>query len=297
MSLAVANAVKARFTGTLRWAVLTFALCASISQPAMASRGEGLGTGRRLADEVPPELAAVAVDEHLGAPVDPSLSFRAEDGSIVRLGDLLTGDIPTLVTLNYFTCETLCSFQLNAVLEGLKQLDWVAGKEFRVVTVSIDPKEDAALARTKKASYLEALGKGDVEWRFLTGEQASIEALASTLGFGYSYDERSGQYAHPAVIMVLSPEGNVARYLYGISYTAMDIKFALMEAAAGRVGSPAEKLVLSCFQYDESSGRYTPFAFGIMRLGGLATVLVMGLVGVVLWRRELFSRGDGSVSR
>lgn len=259
-------------------------------------QAEGLQPGGLPASVVPQELTEVAVDEHLGAPIDPDLQFRAEDGSAVRIGDLVQGDVPTLITLNYFTCETLCSVQLNAVLDGLKALDWVPGENFRVVTVSIDPTEGPELAATKRESYLDALGKGDVDWRFLTGEQDAITSLADTVGFRYRYDERSGQYAHPAVIAFISPEGSVARYLYGVQYPPMDLKFALMEAAAGRVGSPVEKLVLSCFQYDESVGQYTPFAFGIMRLGGVATMLGLGLFGFVLWRRELTSRGDGSAS-
>lgn len=258
---------------------------------------ESLRQGGMPAAQMPSELAAVDVEEHLDAAVDPKLVFRSDSGAEVTMGDLLVGDVPTLLTLNYFTCETLCSLQLNAVLEGLKALDWTPGEEFRVVTVSIDPKEDVALAASKKAAYLTSLGKGDnVEWHFLTGEQDAISSLAETVGFRYSYDAKTGQYAHPAVIAFISPEGKVARYVYGVRYTAMDLKFALMEAAAGRVGSPAERLILSCFRYDESVGKYTPFAFGIMRLGGVVTMAFLGLAGIVLWRREWMTRGDRSES-
>ncbi len=257
---------------------------------------EGLAPGGRPAADMPEELAAVAVDEHLGQQVDMSLQFRSHTGETVRFGDLVGGDIPTLLTLNYYTCETLCSLQLNAVLDGLKELDWVPGNQFRVVTVSIDPNEDAALAQSKRKSYLEALGKGEAEWHFLTGDAESIASLADTVGFRYSFDKASGQFAHPAVISFLSPEGKVSRYIYGVTYAPMDIKFSLMESAAGRVGSPAEKLILSCFRYDESLGKYTPFAFGVMRLGGVFTMLALGLMGIVLWRRELIGRGDGSES-
>ena len=257
---------------------------------------EGLAPGGRPASDMPEELAAVAVDEHLDAQVDLSLQFQDHTGKTVTLGDLVTGDIPTLLTLNYYTCETLCSLQLNAVLDGLKGLDWVPGDQFRVVTVSIDPNEDAKLARSKRETYLESLGKGEVEWHFLTGDQAAIASLADTVGFRYSYDEATGQYAHPAVVSFLSPEGRVARYIYGVVYGARDLKFALMESAAGRVGSPAEKLILSCFRYDENLGKYTPFAFGVMRLGGVFTMLAMGLLGIVLWRRELSGHDDGSES-
>jgi len=275
------------------------ALCGAVLLAGFPTAGaaESLREGGMPASQMPTELAAVDVEEHLDALVDPALTFRSDDGSEVTMGELLVGDVPTMLTLNYFTCETLCSLQLNAVLDGLRELDWVPGEEFRVVTVSIDPNEDAALAASKKANYLSSLGKGDnVEWHFLTGEQEAITSLADTVGFRYSYDKKTGQYAHPAVIAFISPEGKVARYVYGVRYTAMDLKFALMEAAAGRVGSPAERLILSCFRYDESVGKYTPFAFGIMRLGGVVTMAFLGLAGIVLWRREWMTRGHGSES-
>lgn len=257
---------------------------------------EGLAPGGLPASEMPEELAAVGLDEHLDAQVDLSLEFQSHNGETVSLESLLSGDIPTLLTLNYYTCETLCSLQLNAVLEGLQKLDWVPGEQFRVVTVSIDPNEDAELARTKRDSYLKALDKGNAEWHFLTGDADSIASLAETVGFRYSYDADSGQFAHPAVVSFLSPEGKVARYIYGVFYAPMDLKFALMESAAGRVGSPAEKLILSCFRYDETLGKYTPFAFGVMRLGGVVTMVALGFMGIVLWRRELYGHDDGSES-
>jgi len=281
--------------GAALWG-LVLGLSVAAGMP-MQAHAESLSQGGMPAAQMPSELAVVDVEEHLDAEVDPALVFRSDTGVEVTMGELLVGDVPTLLTLNYFTCETLCSLQLNAVLEGLKALDWVPGEEFRVVTVSIDPKEDAALAASKKDAYLKSLDKGDdVEWHFLTGEQDAITSLADTVGFRYSYDEKSGQFAHPAVIAFISPEGKVARYVYGVRYTAMDLKFALMEAAAGRVGSPAERLILSCFRYDESVGKYTPFAFGIMRLGGVVTMAFLGLAGIVLWRREWLTRGDGSES-
>jgi protein SCO1/2 len=268
-------------------------LCALLAAASMAAaapvRAEQLAGGSLVqADTMPAPLAAVGVDEHLGQPLPLDLPVRLEDGSTAALGSLLQGDVPTLFTLNYYTCETLCSVQLNAVLKGLQGLDWTAGEQFRVVTLSIDPSEGAELARTKKATYLESLGRGDaVDWRFLTADEATVRAVADAVGFRYAFDAATRQYAHPAVITFLDPKGSVARYLYGVEYPPMDLKFALMEAAAGRVGSPVEKLILSCFRYDHAVGRYTPWAFGVMRLGGVLTVLAMSGLGIVLWRREL----------
>ncbi len=248
--------------------------------------GLGFAPGVQAAEALPQELVGVTVVEHLGDRVDPNLRFTDEQGVERSMGELLQGDVPVLLTLNYYSCQTLCSLQLNALMGGLKGLDWTPGDRFRIITVSIDPKEGPELAREKRASYLEAYGRGDVDWRFLTGQPDQIEALASTIGFGYRFDERTGQYAHPAVLTFLSPDGVVARYVYGLEYSPRDLRFALMEAAAGRLGSPVDKLVLSCFRYDETEGRYTPFAFGVMRLGGVMTMVAMAGLGIVLWRRE-----------
>lgn len=259
-------------------------------------RSGGLNDSLVAAATVPAELKDVGVDEHLGQQLNLDLELRSHTGAPVRLGALLTDDKPVLLTLNYFTCETLCSLQLNAVLDGLRALDWVPGQEFRVITVSIDHSEDAALAAKKRQTYLESLGKGEVEWHFLTADAATIAAITDAVGFRYRYDDKSRQFAHPAVVTFLAPGGSVARYLYGVNYPPMDLKFALMESAAGRVGSPVEKLMLSCFQYDHAIGKYTPAAFGVMRIGGAITLLLVGGLGFVLWRRELGARTNGGIT-
>lgn len=245
----------------------------------------------------PEGYAASTVTERLGNNVDPELSFVDQDGKNVKFGDYLQDGKPILLTLNYYTCETLCSTQLNGLLQGLQELDWTAGEEFRIVTVSIDPSEGPDVASGKRLSYLEELGRGpEVEWHFLTGTESNVQALAESIGYGYAYDENSGQWAHPAVLTFLAPQGFVARYLYGIIYPPRDLKFALMEASEGRVGSPVDKLVLSCFRYDDSTGEYTPAALGVMRLGGIATLLAMGGLGAVMWRREKSSGQNRSAS-
>ena len=154
------------------------------------------------------------------------------------------------------------------------------------VAVSIDHREPAGLAHDKRAVYLSGLGRGEVDWSFHVGDQASIEALARAVGFGFRYDPEQDQIAHPAVLFFLSPEGKISRYLYGIDYPARDLKFSLIEASEGRVGSTLDKILLSCFHYDPSLGRYGPFAMGIMRLGGSITVVVLVVFLALLWRRE-----------
>lgn len=253
-----------------------------------------VGTDAVALESVPRQLEDVTVVEHLGDRVDAGLTFTDHNGESVRLGDYLEDGKPVLLTLNYFSCATLCGVQLNAVLNGLRELDWTGGGGFRVITVSISPDETPELAKQKHDAYLSSLGRGDdVDWTFLVGDESQVRALANTVGFGYRYDESTAQYAHPAVVMFLAPDGTVARYLYGLEYTDRDLRFSLMEAAAGRLGSPVDKLILSCFRYDETAGRYTASAFGVMRIGGLFSMLALGGLGISMWRRERL-RNEGS---
>ncbi|NJK32022.1 MAG: SCO family protein, partial [Deltaproteobacteria bacterium] len=226
-----------------------------------------------------------------GRCVDQDLRFTNHHGDEVKLGDFFDGERPVLITLNYYRCPTLCNLQLNSLTTTLQNADWKPGENYRIVTVSIDPNETAELAAKKRASHLEALGLSDregaeIEWHFLVGDALQVRMLAAQLGVGYAYDPEQDQYAHPAVLMFVSPEGKVARYVYGLEYAPSDIKFALMEAAEGRVGSPVDRLILSCFHYDASIGKYGPFAMGIMRLGGGITVLIVGSFLLIFWRRE-----------
>jgi protein SCO1/2 len=235
-----------------------------------------------------PAMTAIDVDEHLGLEVDRGLSFRDHEGKQVTIGDYLDGKRPVLITLNYYRCPVLCNVQLNELTETLRQLEWTAGDQnFRIVTVSIDPRETPEIAGPKRAAHLQALGRGDdVDWAFLTGDTLNIRLLAAQLGVSYVYDPEQDQYAHPAVIAFLSPEGKIARYVYGLSYAANDLKFALIEASEGRVGSTIDRLILSCFHYDATLGRYGPFAFGLMRIAGAVSVLLIGTALFVYRRRE-----------
>jgi len=182
----------------------------------------------------------------------------------------------------------LCGLQLNGVVTGMEQLDWTPGIEFEMVTVSIDPLETPELAKAKKQNYLKqyqrpAAARG---WHFLTGRNENIERLAETVGFKYAYDASSGQYAHAAAIFVITPDGRVARYLYGIEYPPKSLRLALMEASQGEIGSPLDQLIMYCFHYDPASRRYAPVAMNIMRLGGGATALILGATLGTWWLRE-----------
>ena len=268
----------------------------------LSGMGCGADAQAQAPDATPYQLQGVTVTERLESTVAPELSFVDHNGQAVTLGSYLDGETPVILTLNYYSCETLCSIQLNGLLDGLKELDWTAGSgtdgaDFRIVTISIDPREDAQLAAAKRDSYLAELGRGaDVDWTFLTGDEAAIKAAADAVGFTFKYDSTTDQYAHPAVLTFLSGDGMVSRYLYGIQYPARDIKFALIETSEGRVGSPVDKLILSCFRYDTTAGKYTATIFGIARLGGVLTVLALLIAGTIAWRRELLPQQDGSLT-
>jgi protein SCO1/2 len=260
----------------LQWA-LTLVLMATL---ALAARPA------HAAEPLPPQLADVAIAEHLDRQVDLDAAFVDHRGHRVRLRDYLKPDKPLLLTLNYYRCPMLCNLQLNALARALRELGWLAGREFELLTISINPREGWQLAQAKRASYLRLLRRPGAEWHFLVGEQRSIDAVANAVGFRFRWLPEQQLYAHPAAIFFLSPQGRVARYLYGLDYAPRPIKLALIEAAAGRVGSTIDRLVLSCFHYDPKTGRYTPFAVGIMRLAGLATALLLGATLLALWRRE-----------
>lgn len=229
---------------------------------------------------------SAGVDEHLGDKLDLTLSVQNHFGDRISMEEHFKDGKPAVFTLNYYSCASLCSVQLNAVLNGLKDMDWVPGAQFKMLTLSIDPEETSSLAAQKRGAYLEELGKQNASWEFMVAKQSVITDIASQVGYRYTYDEQSKQFAHPAVIMILSPDGTISRYLYGVSYSARDLKFALIEASEGKIGTTVDKVILSCFSYDNSTGRYTASAFGLMRLAGVVTMFFLGAMVTALWRRE-----------
>jgi protein SCO1/2 len=235
---------------------------------------------------LPPEVQRVKVSERIGTLVNKNLMFTDHTGQRVTLGQFFDGQRPVLLSLNYYNCPTLCSLQLNAYAQAMGKMDWLPGKDFQVVTVSINPENTTEMAATKRQAYLDELNREGVQWHFLLDDKKAVEELAQSLGFEYSYDERTGQYAHGAVSYVLTPEGKIARYLYGISPSVRDLKFALMDASEGRLGTTVERFVLNCFHFDTVTGRYTAFAMGTMRWGGAATVFGLGLWLSALWVRD-----------
>jgi len=235
---------------------------------------------------LPKPLENARVTERLGAAVDLNLTFVAEDGRIVRLGDYFKKDRPVLLDLVYYSCPMLCNLVLNAQTSAMRELAWTPGSEYEVVTISIDPGETHDLARAKKASYLASYERPTSGWHFLTDHDGNVKRLAEQVGFGYAYDETIRQYAHQAAIMMLTPEGRVARYLYGINFQPRDLRLALTEAAKGKLTLSLDRLLLFCYHYDPTARSYVPFATNFMRAGGLLVVLVLGGFLWRMWRRE-----------
>ena len=244
-------------------------------------------TAERTAELRPP-YSQVGFDQKLDAQLPLDLSFTDETGRGVRLGDYFTGRRPVLLHFAYYTCPMLCTLVLNGVASGAGALNLPMGRDYEVVTVSIDPRDTPSRAAEKKRSYLrefEHLGEGR-SWHFLTGDEESIRRLTEAAGFRYVYDPDKDQYAHASGVVVVTPSGRVARYFFGIDYAPRDLRLALVQASGGRIGTLSDKLMLLCYQYDPASGRYGATVFTIMRTGGLLTMVGLAAFFFVMLRRE-----------
>lgn len=241
-------------------------------------------------EALPKQLNGVGVEEKLESRVPLELEFIDSDGSTTTLGDVLAGDKPVLLTLNYSDCPMLCSVMLNGLVEGLADMRWTVGTEFELVTISLDPNESPERARSTKERFLSDYGRDEpsVEdgWTFLVGSEKNIRAVADSVGFGYRYSESREEYLHAAALMVLNPSGQVSRYLYGITYSPKTLRLSLAEASDGKFASTLDQLILFCFHYDETEGRYAPVARNIMMLGGAATVILLALFLGGFWLRD-----------
>ena len=240
--------------------------------------------------KLPEELMGLGVDEQIGKYVDLTATLTGENGKPVTLGSYFRKGRPVILNFVYYECPMLCNLVLNGLTSSLRQLKWTPGEEFDVVTVSIDPTESFTLAQKKKAVYLETYERPTTGWHWLTDRDGNVKRLADQVGFKYRYDGTQDQYAHPAALIILTPEGRVSRYLYGIKYRDMDMRLGLTEASESRLGNTVEKLLLFCFHYDPSAKSYVMFARNVMKLGGGLSVLMLGTVLYRLWRRDLQTR-------
>jgi protein SCO1/2 len=247
----------------------------------------GLRAETRPAGALPPALREVAIDQKLNNQIPLDLKFTDENGEEVTLGKYFK-DKPVIITPVYYDCPMLCNQTLNGLLKAMRVLRFEVGEKFEVVTVSFDPTESAPLAAAKKANYVEQLGKEGARtgWHFLTGTQENIKPLMDALGFIYTYDEKRGEYAHAAGIMVLTPQGRVSRYFYGVEFSPKDLRLGLVEASEGKIGSPVDQLLLFCYMYDPLTGKYGAVVMRMVQLGGLVTVLCLGTFMFVMFRRD-----------
>jgi protein SCO1/2 len=235
-----------------------------------------------------PQLDSIDVDEHLGAKIPLDLTFSNDAGRIVPLSTYFGQGRPVVLVLAYYECPMLCTLVLNGLAKGVDELGWTPGKEYSLLTVSIDPTETPILAASKKRNLLESIGMSgsDPGWTFFVGDQAQIQALADAVGFRYFYDKKRKEYAHPAVVMILGEDGLISRYLYGIEFKKQDLKLSLMEASEGRIGNTIDRIILYCFHYDPQAGGYVLFATNLMKLGGAVTMLFLVIFLWVLWTRD-----------
>jgi protein SCO1/2 len=236
----------------------------------------------------PPGLEGVGIDQRLNEQVPLDLTFKDEQGRTVRLGDYFHEGRPVILNLVYYQCPMLCTEVLNGLTSALKVIKFVPGNQFEVVTLSIDPRETPQLAANKKEMYLKRLGNPDAAkgWHFLTGEQTQITALAAAVGWRYRYDPKLDQFVHAAGIMLITPQGKIAQYYYGVEFSAKDMRLGIVEASQNRIGSLADEVLLYCYHYDPRTGRYGATITNIVRLAGVATVIVLGGVIVLLFRKE-----------
>lgn len=241
----------------------------------------------RAEDQRPAILREIGFDQKLGATLPLETSLVDEAGRDVRLGDYFRGR-PVVLSLNYFDCPMLCTVSLNGLAGALASLSFDAGKEFEIVTVSFDPRDTPAAARAKKEAFLQRYRRsGAAEgWHFLTGSRPSIDRLTRAVGFRYAWDDETKQFAHPSGVLVLTPDGRIARYLYGIEYAPKDLRLALVEASRGTIGTPLDQAVLYCFQYDPATGRYGAAIMRIVRIGGGLTAVSLAAFVALMLRRE-----------
>jgi protein SCO1 len=263
---------------------ILFTSLAVYSQPSYATDAE-----------VPAVLRKVGFDQHLNEQVPMNLVFTDENANPVKLGDYF-GKKPVILVLAYYECPMLCTLVLNGVVQGMRDMPFSVGTEFNVVTVSFNPRETPDLAAAKKKNYVASYGRPGAAdgWHFLTGKQEEIDKLTKAVGFRYVYDAKHNQYIHTSGIMILTPQGKISRYFYGIQFPGRDLRLGLVEAAADKIGSPTDQILLYCFHYDPETGKYTASILTFVRAGGV--LIVLGLIGMVwfLLRWEGRKRGGAA---
>jgi protein SCO1/2 len=235
----------------------------------------------------PPYLTNVGIEQRLDGRVPPELPFVDETGRPVKLGDYF-GKKPLILNLVYYTCPMLCGEVLTGLSASMKMVKFDVGNEFDVITVSFNPKETPGLAAAKKQEYLRRYGRPNsaAGWHFLTGPAESINALTKAVGFQYQYDASKNQYAHATAIMVLTPQGRISRYFYGVDFPPKDLRMGLVEASQGKIGNAIDQVLLYCYHYDPTVGKYGAVVSNMLKIGGALTILVLGGMILIFLRLE-----------
>jgi len=236
----------------------------------------------------PPALAGVGIDQRLNEQLPLDLVFKDESGRAVPLSAYFRGK-PVVLALVYYECPMLCTEILNGMVGALKGISFNAGREYDVVAVSFDPKDTPETAGEKKRNYVRRYGREGAgqAFHFLTGDEAAIQALTQAAGFRYRWDEKSGQFAHASAIFVLTPQGRISRVLYGVEYAPRDLRLALVEASQNKIGTPVDQLLLFCYHYDPSTGKYSALVLNIVRMAGVAFLILASATLFVFWRRDV----------
>lgn len=246
---------------------------------------------------LPKALREVKIEQRLNEQLPLDLQFKDATGRTVHLREYFNQSKPVILSLVFYKCPMLCNQILTGLLASLRAQSFNVGREFDVLTVSFDPRETPDMAAEKKQDFVGRYNRpgADKGWHFLTGDQESIRRLTDAVGFHYNYDEKTNQFAHASGIMVLTPEGKLSRYFYGIEYFPKDLRLGLVEASDNKIGSMVDQLLLYCYHYDPATGRYGPVVMNIMRLGGLATLVGIGALIFILKRRG--SKNEGAKAR
>lgn len=251
---------------------------------------------QRPPDMVPPEFEGIGVEEKLDARLPLDLTFLNEAGEEVTLGSYFQSDKPVILTLNYYTCPMLCHLTLNGLVDGMNELEWQLGKDFQVVTVSINPKETPEDAAKFNAAYQKRYEREGVAegWHFHVGTEENIRALAEAVGFLYRFDRKSGEYLHSSTIQFITPDGRISKYMNNVMFPPRDLRFALVEASEGSIGSPMDRLLLfTCYQWNPDANSYSPVAWKLMRSGAAFTVVALAAWLIVLGvRGSRHERGE-----
>jgi protein SCO1/2 len=273
----------------------------AVAAPAATAQGSGAPAAGYKPEAgmpsstVPPPLREIGFDQNLNGQLPLDAPFKDESGRIVKLGDYF-GTRPVVMVFAYYDCPMLCTVVINGLASALNVLSLEPGRDFEILTISFNPRDTPATASAKKASYIARYTQpgGAAAWHFLTGDPSSIDRVTKAAGFRYVWDDETQQFAHPTGVMVLTPDGRLARYLFGIEYGPRDLRYAIVDASQGKVGSAVDSLLLYCYHYDPAAGKYSLAIMRLIRAGGAATVLALGAFIFVMARKERRGKRAGA---